>query len=77
MSKLREKAKKLYKHTRNHAKENKLESITVTLLQSSTATHDTKQKIWSREDDTRNAIDGYAEGTYLLPTGKSDHVDWF
>ena len=75
MSKVK-KRRKLYQSTKEHAEDNQLESISIKSLPSSTATFDTKRKIWSR-DVAGNANDDYAEGAHLLPAGKSDHVDWF
>ena len=75
MSKVK-KRRKLYQSTKEHAEDNQLESISIKSLPSSTATADTKRKIWSR-DVAGNANDEYAEGAHLLPAGKSDHVDWF
>lgn len=74
MSKVRKKLK-LYQSTKEHAEDNNYESITIKSLRS-TATNATKQKVWPK-DLAGNALDEYAEGAHLLPTGKSDHVDWF
>ena len=75
MSKVRKRCK-LYQSTKEHAEDSQFESISVKSLRSSTATADTKRKIWSR-DVAGNANNEYAEGAHLLPAGKSDHVDWF
>lgn len=73
MSKQRKRAK-LYESTKEHA-EGQYESISVKSARS-TATHDTKAKLWPK-DVGGNQIDRYAEGAHLLPAGTSDHVDWF